>query len=112
MADYYGFYLDVHLHMAIAFVPIVLSTWIRNLKYLAPVSSIANFLVVGGYLATVYMMTDDLPNVKERDYVAGWKQIPLFFGTVIYSFEAITLVIYNSLKKRKMISKKGKEKTC
>lgn len=93
VADHYGFHLDVHYHMAIAFIPILLSTWIRNLKYLAPVSSIANFLVVAGYIATIYMMTDDLPNIKERDYVAGYKQIPLFFGTVIYSFEAITLVL-------------------
>lgn len=85
--------------MAIAFIPILLSTWIRNLKYLAPVSSIANFLVVAGYMATVYMMTDDLPSIEERDYVAGWKQIPLFFGTVIYSFEAITLVSHSTFFK-------------
>lgn len=90
--DQYGFHLNVHWHMAIALTPIMMSTWIRNLKYLAPVSSIANLLVVAGYVATVYIMCDNLPSVSERNYIADYQSIPLFFGTVIYSFEAITLV--------------------
>lgn len=69
-----------------------MSTWIRNLKYLAPVSSIANLLVVAGYVATIYIMSYNLPPISERHYVAEYQSIPLFFGTVIYSFEAITLV--------------------
>ncbi|XP_044598339.1 proton-coupled amino acid transporter-like protein CG1139 isoform X3 [Cotesia glomerata] len=91
--DQYGFHLSVHWHMAIALLPIMMSTWIRNLKYLAPVSSIANLLVVAGYVATVYIMSYNLPPISERDYVADYQSIPLFFGTVIYSFEAITLVL-------------------
>ncbi|KAK0177380.1 hypothetical protein PV328_001441 [Microctonus aethiopoides] len=91
--DQYGFHLNVHWHMAIALTPIMMSTWIRNLKYLAPVSSIANLLVVAGYVATVYIMCDNLPSISERKYIADYQSIPLFFGTVIYSFEAITLVL-------------------
>ncbi|XP_034950384.1 proton-coupled amino acid transporter-like protein CG1139 [Chelonus insularis] len=91
--DQYGFQISVHWHMAIALLPILMSTWIRNLKYLAPVSSIANLLVVGGYVATIYLMCHDLPPMSERKYIAEWQSIPLFFGTVIYSFEAITLVL-------------------
>lgn len=88
----YGIVLDVHIHMAIVFIPIVLSTWVRNLKYLVPISTVANFLIFFGYVATIYIMCDDLPPIQERKYVADWTQIPLFFGTVIYSFEGITLV--------------------
>ena len=84
--------MDVHLHMAIVLIPIILSTWIRNLKYLVPVSSIANFLVVFGYVLSIYLMSHDLPKISERKYVADWTAWPLFFGTVIYSFEGITLV--------------------
>lgn len=94
MLDVYGWELSVQLHMAIVLVPIILSTWIRNLKYLVPVSSIANFLVLAGYMATMYIMSHDLPPISERRYIADWKNIPLFFGTVIYSFEGITLVSY------------------
>ncbi|XP_012228414.1 proton-coupled amino acid transporter 1 isoform X2 [Linepithema humile] len=91
--DAHGIVMDVHQHMAVALVPILLSTWIRNLKYLVPVSSIANFLVIAGYIATMYIMSHDVPSISERRYVADWNNLPLFFGTVIYSFEGITLVL-------------------
>ncbi|XP_014209772.1 proton-coupled amino acid transporter 1 isoform X2 [Copidosoma floridanum] len=99
----WGLNLDVHVHMIIALVPIMLSTCIRNLKYLVPVSSVANILVISGYAATLYMVCQDLPPISERRYVAPWKNWPLFFGTVIYSFEGITLVLplKNEMKKPK-----------
>ncbi|XP_043501944.1 proton-coupled amino acid transporter 1-like isoform X1 [Polistes fuscatus] len=93
--------MSVHQHMAIVLIPIILSTWIRNLKYLVPVTSIANFLVIAGYIATIYIMSHDIPAISERRYVADWHELPLFFGTVIYSFEGITLVLplKNEMKK-------------
>ncbi|GAB1860344.1 Amino acid transporter transmembrane domain-containing protein [Camponotus japonicus] len=91
--DAHGIEMDVHQHMAVVLIPIMLSTWIRNLKYLVPVSSIANFLVISGYIATMYIMSHDVPSINERRYVADWNNLPLFFGTVIYSFEGITLVL-------------------
>ncbi|XP_076170143.1 proton-coupled amino acid transporter 2 isoform X2 [Ptiloglossa arizonensis] len=99
--DVYGIVMDVHQHMAVILIPIMLSTWIRNLKYLVPVSSLANFLVTAGYVATMYIMCHDLPPIQERRYIADWHDLPLFFGTVIYSFEGITLVLplKNEMKK-------------
>ncbi|KAG7211445.1 hypothetical protein KM043_010729 [Ampulex compressa] len=91
--DVYGIEMNVHRHMAVILIPIMLSTWIRNLKYLVPVSSVANFLVIAGYVATMYIMSHDLPPISERRYIADWHDLPLFFGTVIYSFEGITLVL-------------------
>ncbi|XP_026297521.1 proton-coupled amino acid transporter 1 isoform X2 [Apis mellifera] len=105
--DVYGIEMDVHQHMAVILIPIMLSTWIRNLKYLVPVSSMANFLVIAGYVATMYMMCNDLPSIHERRYIADWHDLPLFFGTVIYSFEGITLVLplKNEMKKPSNFSK-------
>ncbi|KAK9310406.1 hypothetical protein QLX08_000376 [Tetragonisca angustula] len=99
--DVYGLEMDVHQHMAVILIPIMLSTWIRNLKYLVPISSLANFLVIAGYVATMYIMSHDLPPIHERRYIADWHELPLFFGTVIYSFEGITLVLplKNEMKK-------------
>jgi proton-coupled amino acid transporter len=90
--DAHGIVMEVQQHMAVVLIPIMLSTWIRNLKYLVPVSSIANFLIMAGYIATMYIMSHDVPSIHERRYVADWNNLPLFFGTVIYSFEGITLV--------------------
>ncbi|XP_076248738.1 proton-coupled amino acid transporter 2 isoform X3 [Calliopsis andreniformis] len=105
--DVYGIKMDVHQHMAVVLIPIMLSTWIRNLKYLVPLSSLANLLVITGYIATMYIMCHDLPPIQERRYIADWHDIPLFFGTVIYSFEGITLVLplKNEMKKPSNFSK-------
>ncbi|XP_058790606.1 proton-coupled amino acid transporter 1 isoform X2 [Phymastichus coffea] len=103
----WGIELDLHLHMAIVLVPIMFSTWIRNLKFLVPLSSLANFLIIAGYAATIYIMCHDLPAISERRYVADWNKLPLFFGTVIYSFEGITLVLplKNEMKKPRNFDK-------
>nr|CAD7412112.1 unnamed protein product [Timema cristinae] len=91
--DVYNVTLDVHLHMFIILLPILLSCWVRNLKYLVPISLGANTLLAVGVACTLYFITSDLPSVSSRNYVSSWSQFPLFFGTTIYAFEGISLVL-------------------
>nr|CAD7203016.1 unnamed protein product [Timema douglasi] len=91
--DVYNVTLDVHLHMFIILLPILLSCWVRNLKYLVPISLGANALLAVGVACTLYFITSDLPPVSSRNYVSSWSQFPLFFGTTIYAFEGISLVL-------------------
>ena len=37
-------------------------------------------------------LKDGLPPLAERNLVADWYKWPLFFGTVVYSFESISIV--------------------
>jgi len=90
--DYYGYVLDVHLHMAVILLPILLTALIRNLKYLAPFSTLANVLMCIGIIIVLYYSSQDIPSVTERRYIADWQQLPLFFGTAVYAFEGIGLV--------------------
>lgn len=92
MLDTHGYYLDVHFHMAILLLPILLSCMIRNLKYLAPLSTIANVLMILGIVITLYYTTQGLPELKEREFVGSWSTLPLFFGTALFAFEGIGLV--------------------
>jgi solute carrier family 36 (proton-coupled amino acid transporter) len=78
--------------MALALLPILLSSWIRSLKYLAPVSGVANLLMAMGLSVTIFYSSQDLPSISERKAFAGWTNLPLFFGTAIYAFEGIGLV--------------------
>lgn len=91
--DFYGYVLDVHLHMAIILLPILLTALIRNLKYLAPFSTLANVLMVIGIVIVMYYSSQDVPSIQERRYIADWQQLPLFFGTAIFAFEGIGLVL-------------------
>ncbi|CAB3359036.1 Hypothetical predicted protein [Cloeon dipterum] len=101
--DEYITALDVRVYMALALPPILFSSWIRSLKYLAPVSGVANLLMAVGLAVTLYFSSQDLPAVTERKAFAGWSTLPLFFGTAIYAFEGIGLVLplQNEMKKPK-----------
>ncbi|XP_046410654.1 proton-coupled amino acid transporter 1 isoform X4 [Neodiprion fabricii] len=106
--DVHGLEWDVHVHMAVVLIPILLTTWVRNLEYMIPISSVANFLMVGGYACTIYLLSYDLPSItRERKYIASWNTLPLFFSTVIYSFEGISLVLplKNEMKKPRNFDK-------
>ena len=90
--DYYDVQLDLHVHMTMLLLPIMLSCWIRDLKYLVPLSLFANFAMIVCISVTLYYITQELPAPSSRDYIAPWSRIPLFFGSVIYAFEGIGLV--------------------
>lgn len=65
---------------------------IRNLKFIAPLSTAANIsMAIGLGIILTYCLAD-LPPLASRTAVAHWSQIPLFFGTAIYAFEGISLV--------------------
>ncbi|KAL3285189.1 hypothetical protein HHI36_019307 [Cryptolaemus montrouzieri] len=101
--DHYGYHMDVHIHMAIVLIPVLLTALVRNLKYLAPFSTVANILMSIGLLITVYYSVQDLPPISERVYVAEVNTMPLFFGTALFAFEGIGLVLplQNEMKKPK-----------
>lgn len=105
--DYFGIHLSVHIHMLIFFIPIWLPCLVTNLKYLVPFSTVANICMVSGIGFVVYYSTQDLPSIKEREYFASWEQLPLFFGTAIFAFEGICLVLplKNQMKKQQNFDK-------
>lgn len=89
--------------MAILLLPILLSCLIRNLKFLAPLSSIANVFMVLGIAITLYYTSTDLPEVPTKNYVAELHQLPLFFGTALFAFEGIGLVRISQSSRSKEI---------
>ncbi|KAF5271051.1 hypothetical protein FQR65_LT00470 [Abscondita terminalis] len=97
--DYYGFEYSVHMNMAFVFVPILLSCLVRNLKYLAPLSTLANVLMLLGIIITLYYCCQK--PFSEVQTVAKIEQLPLFFGTALYSFEGIGLVLPLKSKMKK-----------
>ncbi|CAH2215809.1 jg878 [Pararge aegeria aegeria] len=93
ICDQYEIHIDLSIHMMFVFVPILIICMIRNLKYLTPFSTLANVLMAIGVGAVLYEATQDLPPVDSRVYLASWSQLPLYFGTAIYAFEGIGLVL-------------------
>ncbi|XP_025420609.1 proton-coupled amino acid transporter-like protein CG1139 isoform X2 [Sipha flava] len=93
MMSWYHIELDVHMSILISLIPILISSLIRNLKFIARLSAIANFCMLIGLIVILYYCSFDLPSITSRAYVAHWTTIPLFFGTSIFAFEGISLVL-------------------
>ena len=79
--------------MAIILIPMLLLASIRNLKYLSPISMLANILQFIGLGIIFYYLLQDIPYSWDRKKFASWGQLPLYFGTAIYAFEGIGVVL-------------------
>jgi len=91
--DHYFGEINFHIYMVIILVPMLLLASIRNLKYLSPVSMLANILQFVGLGIIFYYLMQDIPYTSERKAFANWGQLPLYFGTAIYAFEGIGVVL-------------------
>lgn len=85
--------LDVKIHCMILLVPLIGINMIRNLKILAPFSTLANVITFVGLGMILYYVLDDLPPLSEREMVADMGRFPLFFGTTLFALEAVGVII-------------------
>lgn len=104
ISSHFGLKLNVQLWMLILLIPVLLPCLITNLKYLVPFSTLANICMTLGIGITLYYSCQDLPSVTDRKQFSNLQQLPLFFGTAIFAFEGICLVLplKNQMKKPKL----------
>lgn len=91
--------------MAIILFPMIVFCMVRNLKYLAPFSTFANFLMIGSVLVIVYTLffDGDFKPWSELDMVAPVENWASFFSSAVYAFEGIgcVLPVYSAMAKDK-----------
>ncbi|CEG44818.1 amino acid auxin permease family [Plasmopara halstedii] len=78
------------------FPALLLLSWVRTLRRITPFSSLANFAVLVGITIVFYYSIDYWKHPKmlrETTVYADWSQVPEFYGTAVYSFEGIGLVL-------------------
>ncbi|PZC81872.1 proton-coupled amino acid transporter-like protein CG1139 isoform X2 [Helicoverpa armigera] len=90
-SDWYD--VDVRIYMAVLLPLLILMNLIRNLKYLAPFSMIANLLVGTGMGITFYYLFQEVPSLSERLPFTSVDRLPTFFGTAIFALEGIGVVM-------------------
>nr|AUZ41739.1 glutamine transporter 1 [Diaphorina citri] len=99
--EYLSTPLDLQVYMLCLLPFLILINLIRNLKYLAPFSMMANLLVGASVTICFYYIFQDLPSFDERPKFSSWQELPLFFGTAIFALEGIGVVmpLENNMKK-------------
>lgn len=73
-------------------LPLILINWVRDLKYLAPFSAIANAVTIVGFGIIIYYLFRDTPTLEGKVAAGSIADFPLFFGTVLFALEAIGVV--------------------
>lgn len=83
---------SVRIYMVMLLPLLLLFGLVKNLKYLAPFSMIANGLIATGMGITFYYFFNDTSKFQDVPAFADFKQLPLFFGTAIFALEGIGVV--------------------
>lgn len=85
---------SIHIYLAAILPIMILYNFIRSLRTLAYASTFANFLQIGGMILIFYMLFDGgMPDIRSRPMSKGFENLPLYFGTAIYAFEGIGIVL-------------------
>lgn len=90
---YTGSEMNLRVMIALLLIPLILLSWIPNLKYLAPVSMVANVFMCVGLGITFYYLVTDMPPLSERPMFVNVLHWPPFFAIVIFAMEAIGVVM-------------------
>ncbi|XP_020293972.1 proton-coupled amino acid transporter-like protein CG1139 [Pseudomyrmex gracilis] len=85
--------MELEKYMAIILVPLILVNYIRNLKFLAPFSTLANAIMFTGFAIILYYIFKDPLSFKDRVTVGEIQTFPLFFGTVLFALESIGVIM-------------------
>jgi len=85
---------NYRLYIALLLLPVLAICSIRNLRYLSPCSVLANILEFLG-LAVIgyYIFSSPLPSTASVPWFTSGRQFPIFFGTAIFAFEGISVVL-------------------
>lgn len=71
----------------------ILLSFVKSLSHLSLASSMANLLQSIGLLIVMFNLVQDLPSVTSVPSFGQVTKYPLFFGTAIYAFEGIGLIL-------------------
>ncbi|KAG7313227.1 hypothetical protein JYU34_000326 [Plutella xylostella] len=90
---HFGVEVTVFQVMLGVLLPLILINWVRDLKYLAPFSAIANAVTIVGFGIILYYIFREMPTVEGKVPAGKITEFPLFFGTVLFALEAIGVIL-------------------
>jgi proton-coupled amino acid transporter len=82
-----AFYINwsIRTFILLTFIPVLLIAQIRKLKHLAPLSTIANFLILGAFIITIYYIFEEPLKFSGKPMVVSIDKWPTAVGTIIFA---------------------------
>ncbi|CAB1325013.1 unnamed protein product [Coregonus sp. 'balchen'] len=85
---------DSRLYMLCFLPAVILLVFTPNLKYLAPLSLVANLVMCTSLVLIYFFCFTNIPNHINLPKVGHANDYPLFFGTTIFAFEGKRVLVY------------------
>ncbi|XP_019482772.1 PREDICTED: proton-coupled amino acid transporter 3-like [Hipposideros armiger] len=85
--------LDIRFYMLTILPFLVLLVFIQNLKVLSIFSTLANITTLGSVALIFEYIVQGIPDSSNLPLIASWETFLLFFGTAIFTFEGVSMVL-------------------
>ncbi|VCW98890.1 unnamed protein product [Gulo gulo] len=85
--------LDIRFYMLTILPFLVLLVFIQNLRLLSIFSMLANITTLGSMALIFEYIIQEIPDPSSLPLMASWKTFLLFFGTAIFTFEGVGMVL-------------------
>ncbi|XP_030745997.1 proton-coupled amino acid transporter-like protein CG1139 isoform X3 [Sitophilus oryzae] len=89
--NYYA--IDERLIMLMTLLPLIMICFVKNLKFLAPLTIVANVITAISFAIIYYYIFNEPISLEDRNAIGEVKNYPLFFGTVLFALESIGMIL-------------------
>lgn len=88
-----GGQIEIRVAIACTLLPLLLLSYIPDLKQLTPVSIVANIIFLTGLVITLYYLFSDTPSVADRPLVGEITRIPFLVSVVVFAMETVGVIM-------------------
>jgi len=93
LLEQYAYDINIQSVLLLTMPLIMVCASLRKLRFIAPLSTLANITLITGVITIMYYSCSGLTIQNRRYAYAEWSDLPMMFGIIMFSFEGIGLVL-------------------